>query len=61
MKKYGIASIVGVLLVLFFASIMHPLNDASIGILTIICIGGCNAIATLIKQEENDEGVKDAE
>ena len=57
MKKYGIATIFGLLLVLFFAYILHPLNNGAIGVLTILCVGGCNGVAALIKKPKNDKGV----
>ncbi|UFS63228.1 hypothetical protein LOH54_03655 [Sulfurimonas sp. HSL-3221] len=58
MKKYGIATILGVVLVLFLAYFMHPLDNDSIGLLTLLCVGGSNGIAALFVKSRDVEGIQ---
>ncbi len=56
MNEYGIATSIGVIIVLLLAYIMHPLNAGAISILSVIIIGGANGIAAIFKKGKENKG-----
>ena len=52
MEKYGIATVIGIILMLPLLYMLHPLNAGAVGILSILCIGGANGAAAIINKKE---------